>query len=268
MEWRNIYRGAMMGISELIPGVSSGTIAVMLGIYDQLIRSINGFFSKDWKQHLRFLVPLGIGIVIAFVSFLKLINWLLIYHTEPTHFFFMGLIVGILPLLFKKAKVRQTFKAGHFAALIVALLFVAGMELFRTEGTADPVTQLTLLSGAGLFFSGWLASMSMLMPGISGSLVLLILGVYHTATFALESFNIPIIMAIGSGVIVGIIVSSKAIKYILSRFPYGSYAVIIGLVIGSLVPVYPGIESIFQLIPSIITFIAGLLTAILLGARG
>ncbi|UCZ54357.1 DUF368 domain-containing protein [Bacillus shivajii] len=268
MEWKNLYRGAMMGISELIPGVSSGTIAVILGIYDNLIRAITGFFSKEWKRHLPFLIPLGIGMVAAVAAFVKIIRWLLENHTEPTHFFFLGLIVGVLPLLWKKAKVKQTFNKAHYIALIAAMLLVASMEFFRPAEASEPIVQLTLLSGVGLFFSGWLASMSMIMPGISGSLVFLILGVYNTAIFALESLNLQVILAIGAGVLVGIIVSSKAIKYLLSHFPYASYAVIIGLVIGSIVPVFPGITSAYQLFPSIITFIAGTATALLLGSKG
>ena len=80
MEWKNIYRGMMMGISDVVPGVSGGTIAVILGIYDRLIAAINGIFSKEWKKHLQFLVPLVIGVGLAIFSFSHLMKWLLKYH--------------------------------------------------------------------------------------------------------------------------------------------------------------------------------------------
>ena len=76
MEWKNIYRGLLMGASDVIPGVSGGTIALLLGIYDRLIEAINGLFSREWKKHLNFLVPLGIGVAIAIFSLAKLIVWL------------------------------------------------------------------------------------------------------------------------------------------------------------------------------------------------
>src|SRR5699024_9875358 len=92
MEWKNIYRGMMMGASDLVPGVSGGTIAVLLGIYDQLIASINGLFSKDWKKHLSFLIPLVLGVGSAILAFSHLISWLLKNHESLTHYFFLGLI--------------------------------------------------------------------------------------------------------------------------------------------------------------------------------
>ncbi|MDG5786442.1 DUF368 domain-containing protein [Evansella sp. AB-P1] len=257
----------MMGITELVPGVSSGTIAVVLGIYDQLIVAINGLFSKEWKKHLAFLIPLGVGMVIAILSFVKLIRYLLDHHQEPTHFFFLGLIIGVLPLLIRKANVKATFGKGHYIALSVAAILV-GMLEFVPKGDAEAIVSLTVQNTFGLFFSGWLASVSMLLPGISGSLVFLILGVYDTATLALDTFNFPIIIVIGSGVVFGFFVSSKVIKYLLKNFHYMTYAVIIGLVLGSTIIIYPGISSVYVIFPSVITFIGGAVTAFLLGSKG
>lgn len=88
MEWKNFYRGFIMGSIEVVPGISGGTIAVLLGIYEQLIGAIGGFFSKDWKKHLVFLAPLGIGMVIAIFSFAKVIGWLFENYPIQTQFFF------------------------------------------------------------------------------------------------------------------------------------------------------------------------------------
>src|SRR5699024_5672036 len=88
MEWKNIYRGLLMGASDVIPGVSGGTIAVLLGIYDRLIAAINGFFSKEWKKHLTFLIPLGIGMATAVLLLSRVIEWLFNHYPAPTNFFF------------------------------------------------------------------------------------------------------------------------------------------------------------------------------------
>lgn len=269
MEWRNIYRGIIMGISDLIPGVSGGTIAVILGIYDRLLEAISGFFSKEWKKHIGFLIPLGIGVGSALLLLSKVIDYLLTHYFAPTQFFFMGLIIGILPILFKQVDVKHNFKASHVIILVIAAAGVASMAFFSPDKSGEPITSLgSMLTIVGLFLAGWLGSMAMLLPGISGSFILLLLGVYPTAINALSTLNIPIAAVIGSGVIVGFIVSSKAIRYLLANFEHTTYAVIIGLVIGSIAVVFPGIPNGAGLIiSSILTFIAGFSVVTLISAK-
>src|SRR5690625_6766712 len=100
MEWKNLYRGIAMGVIDVVPGISSSTIAVLLGIYDRLIAALSGLFSKEWKKHLQFLLPLGIGIAFAIFSFSHVMNWLLEHYNRQTFYFFIGLIIGVLPFLF------------------------------------------------------------------------------------------------------------------------------------------------------------------------
>lgn len=264
MEWKNIYRGILMGISDLIPGVSGGTIAFILGIYDRLLESISGFFSREWKKHLGFLVPLGTGIVITLLLFSRVIEYLLEQHYEATQFFFMGLIIGVIPYIMKQAEVKKNFTVRHLVILVVIGAALAVTAFIPTEEDLAPITSLTLPVFFLLFFSGWLASMAMLLPGISGSFILLLLGVYSTAINALSSLNIPVAMAIGAGVIVGFIVSSKAIQYLLANFTYVTYAAIIGLILGSLFVVFPGFSAdSTTLITSLITFALGLVFTLL-----
>ncbi|WP_394120807.1 DUF368 domain-containing protein [Planococcus donghaensis] len=264
MEWKNIYRGILMGISDLIPGVSGGTIAFILGIYDRLLESISGFFSRDWKKYLGFLVPLGIGIVITLLLFSRVIEYLLEQHYEATQFFFMGLIIGVVPYIMKQAEVKKNFTARHLVILLVIGAALAVTAFIPTEEDLAPITSLTLPIFFLLFFSGWLASMAMLLPGISGSFILLLLGVYSTAINALSTLNIPVALAIGAGVIVGFIVSSKAIQYLLEHFTYVTYAAIIGLILGSLFVVFPGFSADpTTLITSLVTFALGLLFTLL-----
>ena len=144
MEWKNIYRGILMGISDLIPGVSGGTIAFILGIYDRLLESISGFFSRDWKKYLGFLVPLGIGIVITLLLFSRVIEYLLEQHYEATQFFFMGLIIGVIPYIMKQAEVKKNFTARHLIILVVIGVALAVTAFIPTEEDLAPITSLTL----------------------------------------------------------------------------------------------------------------------------
>ena len=174
----------------------------------------------------------------------------------------------MLPLILRKAEARTKFKAVHVVVLIAAAGLLASTAFLRTDATSDPITVLTWSNGIGLFLSGWLASMAMLLPGISGSFVLLLLGVYSTAISALSSLNIGIIAVIGAGVVVGFVVSSRLIRYLLDRFPYMTYAVIIGLILGSIVIVFPGIPSgTGMMATSVGTLLLGLIVAVFMGRK-
>jgi putative membrane protein len=261
MEWKNIYRGFLMGISDLIPGVSGGTIAFILGIYDRLLLAISGFFSREWKRHLGFLLPLGLGIGLTLLVFSRFIDFLLSDYPKPTYFFFLGLIIGVVPYISRQAGVRKNFKLGHFLLLLAVGAVLASTAFIKPVET-HVITSLTLQNTVGLFFAGWAGSMAMLLPGVSGSFILLLLGVYATAINALSTLNVPVIVVIGTGVIVGFIVSSRVIHYLLKKFTHIMFAIIIGLIIGSIFVIYPGIpESGTSFVMSVIALITGLLVA-------
>lgn len=261
MEWRNIYRGFLMGISDLIPGVSGGTIAFLLGIYDRLLTSINGIFSKDWRKHIGFLLPLAIGMGATIILFSRVIKFLLENYFAPTQFFFMGLIIGILPFMAKQAKIKSTFKAWHYLVLLIVGVLLA-MTAFIKPADTTIITSLTPTTTVVLLLSGWAASTAMLLPGISGSFVLLLLGMYSTAIGAVSDFNIPIIIVIGLGVVLGFVISSKIIHYLLNNHATLTFSIIIGLIVGSIFVIYPGIpESGTPFVMSGVALIMGLLVS-------
>lgn len=261
MEWKNLFRGMLIGATDLIPGVSGGTVAFLLGIYDRLLESISGFFSRNWKKHIGFLLPLAIGICTALLLFSSLINYLLDKYFKETQFFFLGLIIGVIPFLMKQGNVKENFRKHHYVWMVMFAALLASMAFVKPAVVTEPITTLTVVKAIGLFLSGWLASMAMLLPGISGSFVLLVLGVYRTATNALATLNIPIIFVIGAGVVVGFILSSKGIRYILHRYPTMTYAAIIGLIIGSVAVIFPGVPTSENVIICLITFILGLMVS-------
>ena len=266
MEWKNIFRGMLIGASDLVPGVSGGTIGVILGIYERLIVAISGFFSREWRKHLGFLIPLGVGAVLAIFLLSHVMKWLLEYYPQPTFFFFLGLIGGIVPFLFKKINYKSTFGIKHYVVLLISAIAIATTAFIKEDKEAVIIEALNTTTALYLFFSGWLASMAMLLPGISGSLVMLLLGAYETVINALATLNVGIIVVVGAGIVVGFIISSKVIRYLLATMPVFTYAIIIGMVLGSVIVIFPGIESnVMLLVVSILTFIVGFYSASYVG---
>lgn len=259
MQWQNLYRGFLIGASDLIPGVSGGTVAVMLGIYDEFLGAISGFFSREWRRHLNFLLPLAIGMGAALLGLSRVVQWLLDDYNRPTNFFFLGLIVAMVPGLWRRAEARRRFRWGHFLILAAAAGSVAALvPLQAGAGQAGPIA-LSPATAVALFGAGALASAAMLLPGISGSFVLLVLGVYPTAIYALSAFDLGLIAVIGAGVGVGFVGSSKLISRLLERRPDAAYAAIIGLIVGSLAVIWPGLPGpdVSSTLGSVLAFALG-----------
>ncbi len=264
--WRNIYRGLLMGVSDLIPGVSGGTIAMVLGIYRRLISGINGLMSKNWKKELGFFIPLLIGVGLALLLVSQLMEKLLEHYPQPTFFFFIGLIIGVVPFLLRKVDYKKTFEPFHYGLLIVAVILIASTLFLKGDGSGEVMKSLSMVDYIILFFSGWLASTAMILPGVSGSFVLLLLGSYQTVIHGLSSFQIPLLLTVGAGIIIGLSLTGKVIAHLLSKYTVSTYAVMIGLVIGSVVVLYPGFQSDVGLaVASILTLLCGLGAAIVLG---
>ncbi len=273
MKWSNLWRGFAMGTSDLVPGVSGGTIALLLGIYDDFIRSISGIFSKRFWESLKFLIPIVLGMLIAIGSLSQLINFLLITHPVPTLFFFVGLILGIIPYLLKTSRFKQTFTAKHYMLVAFGIAIIVVITLLN-NGNKHAGETLTFSTSLFIkyFIAGVCASSAMLLPGISGSFMLLVFGAYGTIMYAISkllSFNfnaVPILLTVGLGIIAGFLLSSKAIQYLLNYHTYLTYALIIGFVVGSLYAVFPGLPtSIFMWFVSVITLIVGFFISYKLG---
>lgn len=264
MHWKNIYRGILMGVSDIVPGVSGGTIAVLLGIYDRLIAAINGLFSKDWKRHLGFLIPLGIGAGLALYTLSHLVGWLLDTHPVPTFFAFIGLIIGVLPFLFHESGAKTNFRLIHYLLLMIGIIIL--ILLPEAPGKGEIIFERTLGVYALLFFAGFIASTAMILPGISGSLILMIIGAFSTVINGLKELDILLILVVGSGILFGLLTMSKVINYFLTHYRTGTFALIIGLVIGSIYVIFPGLPiGTSMWLMSTLTFMLGLLVAYLLG---
>lgn len=247
----DIIRGVFIGVANVIPGVSGGTMAVSLGVYDRLISSLTGLF-KNFKKSMETIVPIIIGAAIGIVGFAFLIEKLFASFPVATCLTFIGLILGGLPILVgslkKELKKENTgIRTKHVIAFTVLLAFGIGMSLLSGEGAAVNLSQVNIGGVILLFVIGMIASATMVVPGVSGSMVLMILGYYHSIIgaitdfmTALRAFDIPallhgvsILMPFGLGILIGIFLIAKLIEFLFNRYAALTYSAILGLIISS-----------------------------------
>ncbi|HCU6937517.1 TPA: DUF368 domain-containing protein [Staphylococcus aureus] len=272
-KWINILKGFAMGTSDLVPGVSGGTIALLLGVYNQFIASISGIFSRRFWPSFTFLIPIIIGMLLAMGSLSNLFNYLLSQHHIPTMFFFGGLIIGIVPYLLKISNYKTSFTTKHYMMVIAGIAILIVITLMN-NGDKHAGETLTLSTSLIIkyFIAGMCASSAMLLPGISGSFMLLVFGVYGTVMLAISEVvklnfaGLPILLAVGFGVLAGFIISSKIIQYFLTHHKLMTFALIIGFVVGSLFAVFPGLPTnIVMWFVSLVVFIIGFIVSLTLG---
>lgn len=247
----DIIRGVLIGVANVIPGVSGGTMAVSLGVYDRLISSLTGLF-KNIKKSLATLIPLFIGMAIGIVGFAFLIEYLFAKFPVATCLTFVGLILGGLPLLavsLKKelAKEKTGLKAGHIAAFVILFVFGIGMSLLGGEGKAVNLSAVSFGGMLLLFLIGVITSATMVVPGVSGSMVLMILGYYNSIIGVITDFitalkdfdmkglvhGVTVLLPFGLGVLVGIFLIAKLIEFLFERYAALTYSAILGLILSS-----------------------------------
>ena len=278
-------------MSLVIPGVSGGTLAIILGFYNQLIEAI-GHFMTDFRRHVKFLLPFGFGIIIGLVAFASVIRFLLDDFAFPAMMFFIGLIAGVIPGMYKEAQKHingRATKADWVKVLIPFGLLVLLAHLNRGAAALDSADVITLSYMVFLFVIGIIAAASLLIPGLSGSFVLLVAGVYPLATYAVSSVrfllmditNIDLILDIaqvvgplGIGVVIGILFMARILSRVIKRQSKAVYLVVLGLMLGSVYallwdPVL--FQSGFYLPFNVIGFVSCALGGLLsykLGVRG
>ncbi|UTC83110.1 DUF368 domain-containing protein [Treponema denticola] len=236
---KKIIAGIAVGIANVIPGVSGGTIAVVFGAYSDLIGAASldiKIIKANFKIYLCLFGGMGLGILL-FARLFKLV-----YEKFPvqTNFFFIGLIIGSIFIIFDL--VRKKEKENSFTKVFKILWFFIGLSimlaLYFFKGAAASSTAavetLSLGSFIFLFLAGFVGAAAMVIPGISGSFLLLIMGAYYTVIKAITELNIPVLIPVGLGILAGIILSARLIGFLMEKFPKITYAFILGLVAGSI----------------------------------
>lgn len=225
-----LVKSFVIGAAMLVPGVSGGTAAIIMNIYDDLILAVSNIFS-EFKKSMRILVPLAIGLVIGFFLCSNVISGLYERYPMFMGFLFMGIVAGSIPFLIKKAGVKK-FTYHSILYPVIGILIVLGInliprDLLTVEGIS-PVLFYAILIAFGLF-----SSIALVLPGISFSHMLVVLGIYVMFTDAIKNIDILFIAVFGISLLIGILLTTKFLGKLMTNHPMASYLVIIGFVIGS-----------------------------------
>ncbi len=276
---KEILRGIVIGIANIIPGVSGGTMMVSMGIYDKIIGSVNRLF-KEFGKSIRTLLPYVIGMAVGIVGLSFCIEFLFDEFPLPTALLFIGLIFGGLPIILKKVD-RKSLNPTCAIIFLLFFALVVGMQFLGTGAdkvlTTD-VGSLIVLAGVGL-----VASATMVIPGVSGSMLLMAMGYYNSIIEEINAFirallaldfdallhGVVILAPFGIGIVVGIFAIARLIEFLLKKYMNYTYSAILGLVVASPVAVLMGIGigsvTLLPVLAAVVTFCVGFAVAYYMG---
>lgn len=280
---KKLLQGMVVGIANIIPGVSGGTMMVAMGLYDRLIHAIT-HLKGEFKESMKLLVPIFAGAGLAIVILSRVFEFLLETYPIPTNFAFCGLIAGSLPFIFKKVK-GHPVTVGKMIPLLIFFGIVILMAVLGENSGADADVSFGLMNVIKLLAVGIIAAATMVIPGVSGSMMLMLLGYYdvilksiNTFIDALIGLDVPLLLEMcgrlipfGIGVIIGIFLIAKIIEFIFMKAEIHAYYAIIGLITASPIAILIKTDwsgfSVVMLIAGIITFAAGWFAASRLGGE-
>jgi putative membrane protein len=274
---RIFLNGLVYGITLIVPGVSATIFAIILGFYDELLDAMN-HFKEDYRKNARYLVIFLLGIAIGAVVFSSIISYLLTHYSLPTMLFFMGLLVGIVPFVFSKAKgsapriaLREIVLAVFSMSALYALSRVVNETTINSEDTINAVSAALILY---IFLAGIINGATLVIPGLSGAFILLIMGLYPLVIYSISSIgtffrdisNFPllrdtclVLLPFGIGALVGCLCMAKIMEKLMRSFYKSVYAVILGLLLGSVITLFQN-PLMYQSDASIILLIVGAVT--------
>ena len=234
----NVLKGVVIGVANAIPGVSGGTMMVIMKVFDRLLGAVT-LNLKKLKENFVFLLTIIIGMGIGVILSAKVLNICFENFYVQTQFFFMGVVLGSLPMIYKEATKEKKLEPLHLIPFAIGLGVIIGVTVISMSATNSVITSLTPVTFFYLLVISVVAAAAMIMPGLSGSLVLLILGGYQTVINAVDEMNIMVLIPVGIGIILGILLCAKVITLCLKKWQRGTYAVILGLIVGSFYAIWP-----------------------------
>ena len=249
------FKGFVIGSSMTVPGVSGGTMAILLGIYDRLIAAIS-HFGSDVKKNTLFLLKFCLGAVVGFLALASTIGWLLETFSIPTSCFFIGAIVGGVPALYRKAS-ESRFTALSVLYMLIGAAVVLAIGFLNTPEEGELAARALSWSDIPLWLvSGLVISLALVLPGISTSHMLLLLGIYTTMTGSISNVfawvksllggepiggvmdDVVFLGMLALSTLLGVFLITRPLEWLMKKFPHQTYCVIIGFVVGSLADVF------------------------------
>jgi len=280
-----VIKGFIMGIANIIPGVSGGTLALILGIYEDFIGAISHFFS-NLKKNICFLIPIAIGMLLAIASLSRVIDYSYKHFPIPTSLFFVGLVLGGIPMLVGKVRGKKEVKQASsyviFALTFLLVMVMACSDFIFGEGLKVSFTNMGLVQYLLLFIVGVVAAATMVIPGVSGSLVLMLLGYYYPVLTVIKECtklqnlgsNIIILGVFGVGVLLGIVLISKLIEFLFQKYETKTYFGVLGFIVASIlaIPISTLLSikvtfSVIQILIGIVFLVIGSIISYKLGGE-
>ena len=239
-------KGIVLGVAFVIPGVSGGTLAVLMGIYEELIEAASNFYKNmvNFKKYFMYLLPIGLGIIFSVAVFAKLIKFGLEKSPIITILIFLGMIIGGIPALVRNVKGTK-INLKDMTLMLVGLIIVISMLIFHKSNSNVVLTNMSITGYITLFLVGAIAAVTMVVPGISGSFTLMLIGYYEPVLNLVNDItsfknlgpNLILMATFMLGVFIGIIFISKIIEWCLKHYKRETYYAIIGFVLSSIISV-------------------------------
>ena len=253
---KTAIKAFIVGSSMMIPGVSGGSMAMILGIYDRLISSVPELFSKKTFRNsltflLVFLVAAGIGIILV----AKPLEILISKYSLTIMYFFLGAVIGTIPMMFRKAQ-SQGFDLASFIYIALGIALVFSVELLP-PGIFTPSLDGGFSSIMIQFLGGVLVSIGLVLPGISTSYLLLVLGLYEPVISAISNHQFLSLLPLGIGLVGGILALTKVLEVAMRKYPKVTFMMILGFLLGSLKEVYPGFPTGWNILISAVLLVLG-----------
>lgn len=251
----DFLKGIAIGAGAILPGISSGVLCVIFGIYEKLIDSIL-YIYKDFKKNIKFLLPILIGILIGVFLFGNILNYLLYSYPIQIKSIFIGLILGSIPPLLNNINSKAKFRL-HYVLFLIISLAIGILTIFLEKRLVN--NTLLSFNYPYLIFSGFTMAVGVIVPGISSTIILMLLGVYSTYLSSISYIYLPVLIPMAIGLAFGSIIWMYVTKFLLDKYYGPTLYSIIGFTLGSIIILYPEIHSVSEFIVSILCITIGLL---------
>ena len=282
-------KGLAIGVANIVPGVSGATLAVIFRVYDRLIEAINQLFTQP-KKSLKFLIPLGLGMVVGILALGSILDYFILRFSLQASALIAGLMAGSIPFIHNMAASQDGKKPHFYVIAVIAAIIIIVLSLFVPTPELYVAEEINFGLIAILFIAGILGAAAMIIPGVSGAMVFILLGVFplvmHTISlireylmtpfdFGLLSPILAVVVPIGLGVVIGILLMSRLIAILLKKHHSITYFAILGMIFGTIFAIF-GDDAAYRshdaitpglIIAAVLVFAVGMIVSLKLGKK-